>query len=719
MDVVLASMPFGNILSPSIGLSLLDAALERRGISSRIEYFTFTFAKMAGSALYLDIADDREPSIHELGGEWIFSRALFDAVSDRDRSDEAYLQTILRERKGWNTQTDVNPVPESQIRRMVRARGFVDEFLEKCLERVVALEPKIIGFTSIFQQHTASLALAKRIKRQLPDTFIVFGGANAEGVMGAETLRQFEFVDAAVSGEGDVVFPALVERVLTGEPLDGDDCELQGVRTRRSIVSEFHRGQFSHAPSVETMDCLPYPNYADFFDQFRKSGFGRTWEPRIFFETSRGCWWGAKQHCTFCGLNGASMAYRSKSPERAIEELVFLSETYNTKDIHVVDNILDIRYFKTVLPELARRRLGIELFYETKANLKKDQLKLLRDAGVREIQPGIESFSDNVLGLMRKGVTALQNIQLLKWCRELGLTPYWNVLWGFPGEQEDDYAEMARIVPHLTHLQPPGGIAGIRLDRFSPNFFDSEKMGFVDVAPLPAYHHVYPLAKEALMNLAYHFTFRYADGRDVNRYIRPLLGELRAWMSTPDAGLFMVDVDETLAIWDLRPTSASPLHVLSGLERAIYLECDAIRELKGLTRSIERRVESSLPERSKVAVRADVVAGLETLVKRGLMLEQNARYLSLAVRLGDYEPSRVVVNRFFTTTKQIAEPQPEGARVPLKRLNGSSGYLVPGEGNHARGGRSFPRSRSRRLSPSQFSVDGSDGLFVEFRSRGN
>jgi hypothetical protein len=31
---------------------------------------------------------------------------------------------------------------------------------------------------------------------------------------------------------------------------------------------------------------------------------------------------------------------------------------------------------------------------------------------------------------MRKGVTALQNIQLLKWCTELGVRPYWNVLWG-------------------------------------------------------------------------------------------------------------------------------------------------------------------------------------------------------------------------------------------------------------------------------------------------
>ena len=405
-------MPFGNILTPSIGLSLLEAGLDRRGISTHIRYFTFAFAKTAGSSFYLDIADDREPSIHELGGEWIFARGLFEPTPEspeRPASEEAYIQSILRDRTGWNTDSGVNPVPESQIRKMVRARGLVNGFLDECLETIARVSPRIVGFTSIFQQHVASLALAKRIKASLPNTFIVFGGANAEGVMGAETLRQFSFVDAAVSGEGDIVFPELVERVLKAEPVDA----LEGVRTRQSIATEFRENRFSHAPSVVALDELPYPDYTDFFEQFRRSRLGRSWQPRIYYETSGGCWWGAKQHCKFCGLNGASMAYRSKSPERAIDELVFLSEKYATKDVHVVDNILDIRYFKTVLPELARRLLGIELFYETKAKLKKDQLKLFRDAGVLEIQPGVESFGDAVLQLMRKGVSALQNIQLL------------------------------------------------------------------------------------------------------------------------------------------------------------------------------------------------------------------------------------------------------------------------------------------------------------------
>ncbi|MCI0442202.1 radical SAM protein, partial [bacterium] len=106
------------------------------------------------------------------------------------------------------------------------------------------------------------------------------------------------------------------------------------------------------------------------------------------------------------------------------------------------DSILDLRYYKDYIPKLAERTTKLDLFYEVKANLKKVQIRLLRDAGVRTIQPGIESFSNSILQLMGKGVSALQNIQLLKWCKELGVSVYWNLLWGFPGEDPLEYDRM-------------------------------------------------------------------------------------------------------------------------------------------------------------------------------------------------------------------------------------------------------------------------------------
>src|SRR3954465_271775 len=43
--------------------------------------------------------------------------------------------------------------------------------------------------------------------------------------------------------------------------------------------------------------------------------------PLMLIETARGCWWGAKNHCTFCGLNGETMGFRAKSADRVMTEI--------------------------------------------------------------------------------------------------------------------------------------------------------------------------------------------------------------------------------------------------------------------------------------------------------------------------------------------------------------------------------------------------------------
>src|SRR5258708_21757788 len=82
VSTALVSMPFGPLFSPSIGLSLLKAALTREGMASRIHYFTVRFAELTGSRFYLGIANGVRPSVRSLTGEWIFSAALFGAGDD-------------------------------------------------------------------------------------------------------------------------------------------------------------------------------------------------------------------------------------------------------------------------------------------------------------------------------------------------------------------------------------------------------------------------------------------------------------------------------------------------------------------------------------------------------------------------------------------------------------------------------------------------------------
>lgn len=650
-DVVLISMPFGPVFGPSLGLGLLKAQLARRGISCRARYFTIAFAEVIGDALYDQVAFKHDLTVREMAGEWLFSGALYD---QSPAAVERYVDRILRRREG--ALVPGRPVRPSLVAGLLRARARVAPFLDRSARDVLAMQPRIVGFTSVFQQHVASIAVSRRIKQARPDVLIIGGGANCEGPMGAETLRQFPWIDAVVSGEGDDVFPTLVERVLAGLPLQATT----GVRTRASLDEDFSLHRFESTPPIRDLDALPYPDYEDYFADFGASRFQRTWQPQLFAETSRGCWWGERSHCTFCGLNGATMTYRSKSPARALAELTDLAAKHPGSDLQVVDNILDMKYLKTLMPALAERKIDVGLFYETKSNLKKEHIALLRDAGVRHIQPGIESFSDDILKLMRKGVTGLQNIQVLKWCRQFGVHPIWNLLWGTPGEPPAEYEAMAALVPLLTHLPPPSSSFGLRLDRFSPNFNAPAEHGVRNLRPLPVYAHLYDVPEAALPNLAYYFDFDYVERRP-QEYVQPLLTALNQWRRRhASSELFSVDSGDSILVWDLRAGRPSSLTALHGPDRLTYLRCDTVRsEAELIDGATARGGEGVGPEH--------VRALLARLTAAGLLARAGGRYLSLAVPLGDHQPGAAAMRRFTALARRsgsVSRP-PRAARSRL------------------------------------------------------
>lgn len=625
-EVVLASMPFGPLLQPSLGLSLLAAGLDGR-YSARIRYFTMPFARLIGVPLYEWITDGH-PNASALLGEWLFRDALF----TRQAADsETYLEEILlAPTRRWQADQKDRPsfitlVPDGLVATLSGMRPTIDRFVDDCVGEILAHDPRVVGLTSVFQQQTASLALARRLKALAPEVAVVLGGPNTEGVMGVELVRQIPWIDAVVNGEGEVVFPQLVERLITGRSFD----DLVGVFHSRSPEARLRSACPPPAASPRHLDDLPYPKFDDFFDQWRAAEFDHSYQPRLLFETSRGCWWGEKQHCTFCGLNGNNMSFRSKSADRAFAELSALVREHPGLFVATADNILDMRYFRTLLPRLAREKIRLKLFYEVKANLKKEQVRLLRAAGVIEIQPGIESLSDRVLAIMGKGVTALQNVQLLKWCQEFGVWPLYNFIWGFPTEPPEAYAQMAGIVPLLHHLPPPSGMSRIYLERFSPNHAQAAERGFIDVRATPAYGHVYPFAPEVLDRLAYHFAYNYREPRDVAAYTRPLAEAVVVWREAhTKSRLLYVDRGDRLLICDTRKCARQNIHVLTGLQRTLYLASDAVVSVGRLVRSA---VAAGYGESSPAAVEE----ALAPLVEAGLMVRRGPRLLALALQAPD------------------------------------------------------------------------------------
>lgn len=630
IEVLLIHMPMSELWLPSLGLSLFKSALSSLGLSAKIIYFNLQFAMSTGKVPYQKILEYSK-RLNQMG-EWIFSGALF----EQSKQDiENYIEKILR--KSLDSQRlFVCPASNKFILTVLKARRNVNRFLNQCLHEVLSYHPRIVGFSSTYQQHAASLALAKSIKNHAPDTFIVFGGPNCEGIMGVETVRQFSFIDAVVSGEGDIVFPQLVQRVLEGQSLS----DLQGVYTRTGYRPASNDGGYPNAPAVADMDALPYPDYDDFFNQLKKSSIRFPVPQVIPMETSRGCWWGEKGHCAFCGLNEANINYRCKSSQRALDELTSLSQSYHGKAFRMTDNALNVDYFKNFIPELAAKNLGLDILYSVRPDLKKSQLRALWEAGIRAINPGIESLSSHVLKLMHKGVTELQNIQLLKWCKEFGIVPIWNLFGGFPNESPEEYHRMADLIPSLVHVQPPLNIGHLSLMRFSPHFKDPEKFGFIDIHPSPAYRYIYPLKPKAVMNLANFFIYGYRDHQNVKEYMKSIYVECQAWKKIHESSdLFFVDDGKCLFIWDQRPMAAQPFVRLSGLQRILYLACDGVQNIFHLKKIVE-------DDRDKRYTLGEVEEIMGHLLESHLMIKDGHGYLSLAIPVGDYQPKKEALEGF-------------------------------------------------------------------------
>jgi ribosomal peptide maturation radical SAM protein 1 len=616
--VLLLSMPMGALERPSLGLSLLKPRLAEEGIPCDVRYLAFAFAEFIGH-------DDYQWLCYGLpytafAGDWSFTASLY---GERPTAECAYIEQILR--GTWR-------LTDREVARVLRARAMVPHFLEHCMAAVPWRNYAIVGFTSTFEQNIASLSLAKRLKATHPRLATVFGGANWEADMGHELHRRFPFVDYVCSGESEQSFPALARRVLAGERLDAaGTAPIPGVVYRSRAGESVYTGP---AEGVREMDDLPYPDYGDYFRDLDRCTVSSPVVPTLLFETSRGCWWGAKSHCTFCGLNGGSMAFRSKSPRRALEELEHLTARWQTDSVEAVDNILDMRYFDDMLPALAAAGRPARLFYEVKANLTREQVRLLSEAGVARIQPGIESLSDHVLRLMRKGTTGLRNIQLLKWAQEHEVIVEWNILYGFPGETREDYRHTLELLRSIRFLRPPCATGPIRLDRFSPYYNAPSDFGLTNVRPLATYRHLYPFDEASLMRVAYYFDFDYEPGVNPTGYAAEVVAFAEEWKRTPEGGTLRA-VERSggaLTLLDTRAGATAPELILAGPERTAYEFCDELHTAVGVLRHLRNVFPGAeFDERS-------IVVFLDSLVAHRLMVTDGRNYLSLALRVPVVRP---------------------------------------------------------------------------------
>ncbi|WP_428267365.1 RiPP maturation radical SAM C-methyltransferase [Haliangium sp.] len=616
----LVNMPFGSITHPNLALGLMTAQLGEAGLDRRVHNLNLYFAQRIGFGVYERIALFK--GVDTQVSEWLFAAEAW--RREFGPSADEFL-TLSGEELGELPHIDD---PRRWL-LMVRDQ-VVPRFLDECIERIAAAGPvEVVGFSCTFFQTIASLALGRRIKEHWPEARLVYGGACFHGEMGDELIRKLPWIDAVSTGEADDVIVPLFEALAAGRR----PRSLQGILYRR------RDGQVSpltvpHRPaSAEVLDALPDPDYDDFFTDAASVGLTSEpgWNNIVYlpFESSRGCWWGQKHHCTFCGLNAEGMGFRAKSAAHVLRTIESFARRYpSVRIVRATDNILAQSYFKELLPTLAEKPFGdLKFFYEVKVNMTRPQVKALADAGICYIQPGIESLSRNLIKQMRKGMTALQNVFFMKCCREYGVMPVWNNLIRVPGERAEDYDLVAAWLPKLVHLWPPtGGSPKIELHRFSPYYSEAERWTR-SRRPAAWYTGLFPSDQIDIDRVAYYFDAEWNDtlGDDVHYQgvVDGMFDWLDMWREAPELPkLIMHDhADGSLCIEDTRG-GARVDHELDPVAAHVYRVIDAPLKPVQIQRRLANFDTKLDPERLR-----ELLAGF---VAADLALTDDGAYVALA-----------------------------------------------------------------------------------------
>lgn len=607
--IALVSPPWPLYTRPSIQLGALKAFVRSRFPNTRVR----------AHHLYLQVAEAiGYRAYHAISERTWLAETVYGALLYPDRAD-AIGRLFRREAVGA---PDIRRMDFDQLTARVKTVS------EQWLEATDWREVRLVGFSSVLCQLTASLYLIRRLKLRHPHLTAVVGGSAFTRPSGAAALQLFPDIDVVVFGEGELPLAHLVQHhVLEGRPI----AELpltSGILTPASAGPQTAGHGFFQ---LENLDHLPLPDFDDYFETLSGFSASKRFFPTLPVEFSRGCWWqgdaggGSSGGCEFCNLNLQWRGYRSKSAVRAVSEVDHLAQRHRVLSMAIVDNVLPKASTGDILRGIAGLKRDMSLFAEIRATTPLSELELMRAAGMRKLQVGIEALSTALLRKLRKGTTAIQNLEIMKHCEALGIANLSNLILHFPLSDAQDVSETLVAMEFARGFRPPKPV-GFWLGLGSPVARNPSAYGIRAVTNHPNWGRIFPPAVARRLPLVVQ-SYRQTPP-DQRRLWKPVQAGLKSWAASyerlqrgplPEPILSYRDGGDFMMIHERQIDGNSANHRLEGTSRAIYLFCGHHRPL--------RQIIEHFP-----AVASDkIISFLKKMTSERLVFTEGEQFLSLAV----------------------------------------------------------------------------------------
>jgi ribosomal peptide maturation radical SAM protein 1 len=619
-------MPWTALSEPSLGLGILKAQLAREGIPSRVLHLNIFLLKYLKASTYFGIGEAFALN------DFMFTHVLEPTIAPEQHGllDQRVAELLSNGAGVWLEHDDHDTLRNL----LIEVRNVaIPAFLNDCVERVGRAAGTMVGFTCLFDQTIASVAMAKLIKQKYSSTLIALGGYALQGDVGRQVIESFPWIDAVASGDGEEIIAPLARASLDRTLLS----RVRGIIYRPSPEDSPVASALPAAPI--DLDQSPAPDYDDYVldvqELERDEAVTIRWDT-IPIESSRGCWWGQRKHCVFCGIDDETMKYRHKAPETVLDMLSGLERRYGFRQFRFSDYILPFSYYQTLLPRLAAVDPPYTLSCEMKANIDLPRFRMMRDAGFVEVQPGIESFSTSVLRKMDKGVKAIQNIYTLILGYRLDIEVHYNFLFGFPTDDVTDYDELLRTIPLLYHLTPPISRNAVVTTRFAPMQANPTRFGIegpirhderYEILFSRAYQQEHRFDYD---KYCYYYETPYTTGDDLLVRYALLRHQIQYWKDIHRKRAVRLSFQQHgagLRILDSRYSEDPTELLLTGPKAQVYCACaDSITPLS----EIRSRVSSTVTD-------DELSDALESLAEARVLFREGNLCLGLAIPAAVYE----------------------------------------------------------------------------------
>ena len=337
----------------------------------------------------------------------------------------------------------------SQLRAYAIEVGVIDctfETMETALERIVSLNPAIVGISVMVTLSRRALELAGRLRAALPEALLVAGGP----LPSVYPHRFFPQFDLVFQGESDLIFPGFCRDYLQSrdrtaflEQLDVDDYPGLCRQTSGGILSS---AAVHHEARI--LDRLPRPDRSVFpHDRYRQHWHRAQQPPQTSIMVTRGC----PYSCDFCSKPVWGSVYRQLDLEGVFLEINEIMDL-GYERLWIADD--SFTYDRAYLREFCEQKLarGIEIAWTCLSRTRgidQDTADLMREAGCEKIYLGLESGSDETLRLMGKNSTVQEGIEAVQVLTQAGIRAAGFFIVGYPGESVDSIEKTFALALNL------------------------------------------------------------------------------------------------------------------------------------------------------------------------------------------------------------------------------------------------------------------------------